>query len=108
MRLARQHELLWNSPDVFCGAAGYGLACLKLWTGGLGQEFLDEASRVGEYLLASSVRNEQGVYWSDDTKAVPLGYAYGGSGIALFLLYLHLATGEPMPLELGGKPSPLS
>ena len=101
MRSARRHKLLWEKTDVLHGAAGYGLACLKLSTTQAGQEFLDEAIRVGEHLIASCTRDERGVYWPDKNGGVPLGYAYGGSGIALFLLYLHLATGDPIPLQLG-------
>ncbi|MDQ3654152.1 MAG: protein kinase/lanthionine synthetase C family protein, partial [Chloroflexota bacterium] len=101
MRSARQHDLLWHSPNILCGAAGYGMACLKLWTAGLGQEFLDDAVRVGEHLLNTKVRTESGVHWWDEAGPIPLGYAYGGSGVALFLLYLHLATGESALLETG-------
>lgn len=101
MRSARQHELLWDSPDVFHGAAGYGLACLKLWAAGLGQEFLDDAVRVGQHLDESATRDGRGAHWPDLDGAAPVGYAYGGSGVSLFLLYLHQATGDPVPLALG-------
>lgn len=101
MRSARRHEMLWHSADVLHGAAGYGLACLQLWNKGAGDEFLDDAARVGDHLLASCVRDERGAYWPDLNGAVSLGYAYGGSGIALFLLYLSLATRDSAPLQLG-------
>jgi tRNA A-37 threonylcarbamoyl transferase component Bud32 len=103
MRSARSHELLWQSPDVLCGAAGYGMACLRLWASGLGEEFLHDAVRVSEHLIGSCARTEQGAHWPDDDGEVPLGYAFGGSGIALFLLYVHLATGRPEPLEVGRR-----
>ncbi len=101
MRGARQHELLWHSTGILHGVAGYGLACLKLWNEGAGDEFLQEAVRVGEHLAVASVRDEHGVHWPDQTGAVSLGYAHGGSGIALFLLYLSRATNTPDFLNLG-------
>ena len=100
MRSARRHDLLWHLPNVLHGAAGYGLACLKLWASGLGEEFLADAVGVGEYLLGSVVRDEHGARWRDVDGAVPLGYAYGGSGMSLFLLYLHQATQDSATLDL--------
>ena len=99
MRSARRHELLWHSPDILCGAAGYGMA-YTFWAAGLGEEFLNDGARVGDHLLNSHVQTADGVHWPDAYGEIPIGYAYGGSGIALFLLYLHLATGEP---ELHGS-----
>ncbi|NJO66110.1 MAG: protein kinase/lanthionine synthetase C family protein [Leptolyngbyaceae cyanobacterium RM1_405_57] len=101
MRSARRHDTLWQSPNVLHGAAGYGLACLNLWQKGAGNEFLDEAVQVGKYLFASCVSDERGVYWPNENSAVAIGYAYGGSGIALFLLYLALATGDSNQFQLG-------
>jgi tRNA A-37 threonylcarbamoyl transferase component Bud32 len=103
MRDARRHELLFESPDIMYGAAGYGLACLKLWRSGAGDEFLHEAIRAGSHIAESAEQDQRGARWRSDDGIVPLGYAYGGSGIALFLLYLHLATGEAEPLRLGRK-----
>lgn len=100
MRSARQHDLLWHSPDILHGASGYGLTCLKLWMGGLGDEFLGDAVRVGEHLVVTAIRDERGAYWRDQDGAVPLGYAFGGSGVSLFLLYLHRATGDSTFLKL--------
>jgi lantibiotic modifying enzyme len=101
MRAASQHELLWSSHDLVRGASGYGLACLKMWTLGCGQEFLDEGVRVGQRLLESCVRDDRGVRWPEKGGTVRLGYAYGGSGTAMLLLYLHMATGDPKFLEQG-------
>ncbi len=101
LRAARNHEMLWRSPDVLHGAAGYGLACLQLWRKGLGNEFLDDAVRVGEYLNRRCVRDARGAHWPHEDGSVPLGYANGGSGIALFLLYLSLAASDSASLELG-------
>ena len=101
MRSARQHDLLWRSANVLHGAAGYGLACLKLWGDGAGEEFLEEAIRVGDHLRVSTVRDGSGARWPDADGSVSIGYARGSSGIALFLLYLSLVTRDPATLELG-------
>jgi len=42
-----------------------------------------------------------GVRWPIENGSVYLGYAHGGSGIALFLFYLALATRDSEPLRLG-------
>lgn len=101
MREASRHPNLLDSANILYGAAGYGLACLKLWLGGAGEEFLAEASRIGEHLAACCVRDRRGARWPDKNGPVYLGYAHGGSGIALFLLYLSLAARDPAPLQLG-------
>jgi serine/threonine protein kinase len=101
MRSARDHKLLYESPDVLCGAAGYGMAALKLWATGLGGEFLDDAVRVGAWILDTAVRDAAGARWPDAEGEIPIGYAYGGSGVALFLLYLHAATGDARALTVG-------
>lgn len=102
MRDARHHDLLQSSHDIMHGCSGYGMACLKLWATGAGQEFLDEAVRVGEVLLEEAQLNTRGNYWVR-AGSVPLGYLFGGSGVSLFLLHLHLATGEPRWFEVGRR-----
>ncbi|GJL76348.1 MAG TPA: hypothetical protein DEO56_00880 [Nitrosomonas nitrosa] len=101
MHAVRHHQNLNDSANVLHGAAGYGLACLKLWNKGAGSNFLDEAARIGKHLRNTSVLNQHGIYWPGKKGGVTLGYAYGGSGIALFLLYLSLATRDQRTLELG-------
>jgi lantibiotic modifying enzyme len=101
MRAARTQEILYHSPDIFCGAAGYGLTCLKLWVEGSGEEFIQEALRIGQHLNNTVIKTKEGVCWSDETGTVPLGYAYGSSGIALFLLYLYAATKDQSFFDLG-------
>ncbi|MCX5395062.1 class III lanthionine synthetase LanKC [Streptomyces sp. NBC_00094] len=101
MRKAGRHPLLSASPNVLLGAAGYGIACLRFWLDGYGDDFLDAAVRVGEGLAATCVRGPQGAHWPDAEGNVPLGYAFGGSGIALFLLYLSRAAGDERAFALG-------
>lgn len=105
LRRAGDHPLVLARNDILQGSAGYGLACLRLWldTGDAG--FLGEAVVVGEHLSLVARHNERGAHWvaldHEGIEHVPLGYAHGSSGIALFLLYLHLATGDQSLLALG-------
>lgn len=92
MRLTRSHDLLQEESGILIGCSGYGLACLKLWSQGLGEEFLDDAVNVGTLLLSSAIENERGVHWRDSDGGISLGYGHGASGIALFLLYLSCAS----------------
>ena len=101
MHSARDHKNLEDDVNIMHGAAGYGLACLKLWVKGAGNEFLDEAIKIGEHLHNTSKDNQYGVYWPSKEGDVAQGYAYGGGGVALFLLYLSLATGNNIYFNLG-------
>lgn len=103
---AAEHPLLWTSHDLLNGCAGYGLAQLRLWQLTGDDTHLEEARKVGVRLAEAAVRDERGAHWPiadgpDGEISVPVGYAYGAAGIALFLLYLHLATGEEWVLALG-------
>ncbi|MFE5142346.1 class III lanthionine synthetase LanKC [Streptomyces fagopyri] len=98
---AHDHPQLLSEPGVMTGAAGYGMACLRLWRDSGLAEFLDRAVAVGGH-LARTARPEDGLAsWPDASRPTPIGYAEGASGIALFLLGLHGATGDPAVLELG-------
>jgi hypothetical protein len=101
MREASRHELLLASPNVFTGAAGFGLACLHLWRQTDDQFLLDEAVRIGTWLAGQRRQDEHGSFWPDDNGDRHIGYAFGSSGISAFLLYLHLATGDPEILTTG-------
>ncbi|MFJ3788551.1 class III lanthionine synthetase LanKC [Kitasatospora sp. NPDC090091] len=90
--------------DLATGAAGLGLACLALWRGTGGARHLHEAARIADGLIAAAADAGQGLYWSDGTGRPPqIGYAHGSSGIALFLLYLHCATGDDRYLRVGRR-----
>jgi serine/threonine protein kinase len=104
MRSSRSHPLLFDAANVLHGAAGFGLACLRFWKRGAGQDFLDDAVRIGDWLLGSGIDDEQGVRWPNKRdERVHIGYALGGSGVALFLLYLHLVTGDTKYLTCGRR-----
>lgn len=100
MRGVREHPLLWELPDVFYGAAGYGLACLRFYLATADRGWLEQARRVGAFLTAQRQEHQQGCCWPDQEGQIWLGYPRGASGIALFLLYLSCATGDPQTLAL--------
>lgn len=103
VRAADDHPLLWDVADVFYGASGYGLACLRFYLATKDQEWLDRAVQIGERLLRSKVDADYGSCWPDKEGVVWLGYARGSSGIALYLLYLSLVTRDRRFLDEGER-----
>ncbi|OIJ64327.1 class III lanthionine synthetase LanKC [Streptomyces mangrovisoli] len=101
LRDAHGHPQLLTEPGVLTGAAGHGLACLRLWRDSGLAEFLDRAVAIGDHLAATAVRADGLVSWPGSTGTTAIGYADGAAGVALFLLGLHCATGDPATLELG-------
>jgi lantibiotic modifying enzyme len=95
MKMAYRSPLLLECPHAFYGIAGTGLASLYFWQRTGDQLFLDSAVQLGDALLASAQSEPTGYSWLNIDGSAQCGYAFGGSGIALFLLYLHLATREP-------------
>jgi hypothetical protein len=102
---AGAHDLLLSRADISRGAAGYGMARLRLWQLDGDAWHLDEARAIGVHLASTATRDERGACWPvvghDGETRTPVGYAYGASGIALFLLYLHQATGDASFSALG-------
>jgi serine/threonine protein kinase len=92
--LALQSPLLSESPDVFYGTAGIGLTGLHLFTRTGESRFLDAARALGDSLIARASPSEQGCHWTNTDGPAYFGFAHGSSGIAYFLLNLHLATGD--------------
>ncbi len=101
LRKAQTHPLLLKAADVFHGATGFGLANLHFWQRTRAQAFLDAAAWVGDWLLESKQETEQGYHWPTAEGAVRVGYAFGASGVALFLLYLYVSTGDKRFLNAG-------
>ena len=94
------HHLLHQSPDLFHGTAGWGMACLKFFMETGNEFYLQAARKAGNILLDSRQECEHGCYW-ESKQDLLLGFAHGCAGIALFLLYLYLATGEERFLVTG-------
>jgi serine/threonine protein kinase len=98
--LAYQSPLLHESPDVFFGAAGVGFSSLYFFRRTGEGRFLEKAREIGELLAARASRDENGSHWTNVDGITYFGHCHGNSGIALFLLNLYEATGEPKYLSL--------
>lgn len=96
------HKLLNHSSDIFYGIAGWGLACLRFFVATGKQLYLDQARFAGQQLLKTCQESPEGCYWPS-SEEIPLGFAHGSSGIAVFLLYLYLVTQEEELLATGQR-----
>src|SRR5262249_39339648 len=102
--LAFQSPLLFEGPDVFYGMAGIGLTSLYFFKRTGEKRFLEKARELGDSIIARASSDENGCYWTNVDGINYFGYCHGGSGIALFLLYLYLATHDDryLPYATGG------
>ena len=98
---AREHPRRFATHSVQSGAAGYGLAALRLWRATDREEYLADAVAAAEHLRASAFDDGETLSWPGSDGAARIGYAHGASGVAAFLLYLHLATGDERWLDAG-------
>jgi hypothetical protein len=95
MRAASLEDATRTCPGLHEGLAGWGLAHIKAWHETADAEFLTAAGQAGEQLLLAAVTSDDdSLRWPDGDQQ-PVGLAQGAAGIALFLLHLHVATGEP-------------
>lgn len=97
------HPLLWRSADVFNGAAGWGMAQLRFFMATGDQAYLDRAREAGRFLIdtreiATTAKGRS--FWTVP-EGVSASFGHGASGVALFLLYLYLATKDESFLEVG-------
>lgn len=93
LSLAFESDLLYADCGMFHGAAGCGLASLQMYLWTKHKKFAEKALEIGTRVLADSVATDAGIAWKDSTRAEVLpGFAYGASGIALFLLYLSIVA----------------
>ncbi len=93
MKMANQSALLQRHHSYFYGMAGVGMANLYLYVRTKKPDYLAVASDLAESLLKVAQESERGIHWEDD-KLVHLGYGYGQSGVALFLLRLFQLSGR--------------
>jgi len=97
-----KHPLLWDQADLYYGVSGYGLTSLRLYLLTNDQVWLDRSVEIGDWLLSTKKQDLNGnYYWLSKEGDVWLGYTQGSSGIALYLLYLYLVTGNKKYLEVG-------
>ena len=101
LRRAQLHPLLYRHMDLYYGCAGHGLAQLAFWSSTGDADHLRSARTVADLLIQRARTCERGLSWPETGAYTRLGYAHGASGVALFLLYLHAATGEDAYLRAG-------
>lgn len=84
-----------NDPlDVLAGSAGLIALLLDVHRSTGEADLLDRALLLGERLVASAVRTDQGWSWRTTTAVNPLlGLSHGAAGIGWSLAELHAATG---------------
>jgi hypothetical protein len=102
LRLTRGHRQMWRSPDLFYGAAGWGMAQLRFFLESGDEEYLDAAREAGAF-LRDNRQEEDGACWWPAQKDICCGLAHGASGVSLFLLYLFLATRDEQFLDVGRR-----
>lgn len=100
LEAANRSELIRSHHSLYYGKAGIGLTNLRAFLATGDGAYLDHAKRLGEELKASAEHDDRGIYWSAEG-AISLGYAYGQSGVALFLLRLSEATKDSSWREFG-------
>ena len=103
MKMAADHDLLWDLSDIYYGTAGFGLACLYFYKETGDAYWLEKAADVGEKLIQRKNVSDTGFYWPDLEGNVWTGYARGASGISVFLLYLYLASDDTQFLGTGRR-----
>jgi hypothetical protein len=92
--------LAFQAADMFDGAAGWGLASLAFHLRTRDARHLEMACQAGEYVVKVAERSDAGVCWRNEAEgSVRLGFGYGGSGVAFFLLCLWRVTREARYLE---------
>ena len=100
MRLCYRSPLRDVNPTMFNGVAGWGYVSLFLHEATGRQEYLDRAADAADFLLNTSETVDDVRRWPiPGDEAVHLGYGYGASGIALFLLAVGQATGRGAYVE---------
>lgn len=97
------HHLLHRSPNLFHGAAGWGMARLRFFLATGDQRHLDAAKDAAAYISRAAVLDEQqNVFW-ETPDGVSASLGHGGAGISLFLLYLALVSGNESHLDMGAR-----
>ena len=102
MKGANESALLKDHHSYLYGMAGIGMANLRFYIRTNKPEYLAAANELGDALLRSAQDSEQGIYWENDG-LLHLGYGYGQSGVALFLLRLFQLTGKEKFLYEGRR-----
>jgi len=87
MSIANRSSLLKRHHSQLYGMAGIGMANLYFYLRTKRSQYLTLANDLADSLLETVREDDRGIYWESDN-VVHLGYGYGQSGVALFLLRL--------------------
>ncbi|PEA86570.1 class III lanthionine synthetase LanKC [Bacillus thuringiensis] len=98
---AYEHPLLWTSASLYSGCSGFGLSCLNLYLATKDKRWLNVALEVGDHIIQTKQDDSDGSYWLDYDGVAWNGLTRGSSGVAFYLLYLSMVTGEGKYLEVG-------
>ncbi|UTY60537.1 class III lanthionine synthetase LanKC [Massilia sp. erpn] len=99
---ANHSPLTYAHHSLYFGMAGIGMANLAAYLSLKDPQYLEAALRLAVKLAEQAKENERGVYWEEDGR-VWIGFGYGQSGIALFLLRLSQISGEDKWRDMGKK-----
>jgi serine/threonine protein kinase len=102
MKLANQSAILKRHHSYLHGMAGIGMANLYFHVRTQRPDYLAMAIDLADSLLKTPQESDKGIYWEND-KIVHLGFGYGQSGVALFLLRLFQLTGKERFLAAGKR-----
>jgi hypothetical protein len=102
MKAANESPILKVHHSYFYGLAGIGMANLYMYVRTRRNEYLAMASELADSLLAIARENSRGIYW-ESGNLVHVGYGYGQSGVALFLLRLHQLSGRDDVFSAGRR-----
>jgi serine/threonine protein kinase len=100
--IANESPILTKHHSYFYGMAGTGMANLYMYARTGKPEYLQFANNLADTLLKTAQENDRGLYWESDN-LVHIGYGYGQSGVAFFLLRLHQLSGKEDLLSLGKR-----
>lgn len=100
-RATWNHPLLRDSPDLFYGIAGCGMAQLRFFLHTGDAEYLTRALEAADHLISVRQSDAGLSWWTSDDGAVSCGLGHGGAGIALFLLYTSLASNRLEYADVG-------
>lgn len=93
LQATHSRPLVYDSPDLLYGVAGWGMAQLKFFLHTGDELYLQKAIEGGVYLLKVAEHDESSNWWPS-LGFIHAGLGHGASGVSLFLLYLYLATGD--------------
>lgn len=100
MLLSYSSPLRHSEASMFHGDAGWGMTSLHFFKKTRRQEYLDGAVGAAQWLVDTAIRDERGLTWAPVSgEESPLGFAFGASGIGLFLMLVGRATGEERFVE---------